>query len=59
MNGRMGEIKKILERNYGKQGLGSYWRVLGEGVRVWRNLLEAHRLHEHKKTHKKEQKLPV
>lgn len=38
-------------RKYGKEGLGK----LLEDLKVWRNLMEVYRLHEHKRTHEKKE----
>lgn len=57
----MGRPKEFGRENMKRRAWGSYWRVLGEGVTVWRNLLEVRRLYGHKgmREREREQKLPV
>lgn len=44
-----------------REVIGRSWeRVLdAESIRGWRKLLEGHGLHKHKRTHEREQRLPV
>lgn len=58
MDNRTGVIERVWEGG-AKEVVGRSWKRVLRVIRGRRNLLKVHRLHGHKKTHEREQKLPV